>query len=483
MDPAPGASWSVAATVVIVIGAFLRLARLDLIEFKGDEQEALNLGIRLLENPPWTAAGELPQHGMPSSQGIANAPLFNWVMAAAWALTGHPIGATALIGAANAAALYPLWRWALRHIDRERALLLLATVAVSPFSVLLSRKLWAQDLLFPALVCLLWAIEYWQTRRLFRAIACFAVAALPIGQLHQSGPIALAVFPVAVALSALGDRQGLRDRLRDLTSFTPPQYALLLCLVVLHAVFWIPYLEYLWTLPASVFANRLRLEGFEPALLRMVGQQVAPLDLFYFFAPDRADFLASGWRRFAYYLSLAFGTPLLIIGLVGWIRSPGRLPIAGVWWWLVIATFTLARIPAYPFYALILSPLPAALAAGAFDGRLPAVLTRTLLLVRWTYVVALLLVTIATGAWLSERGGARGDYGVVYGVREQQARALAGTAVSGALTAGLRCHEPPGEVLWIMERVHHEQAAATRAVCDGWVSDGRDDRYRWSVRP
>ena len=335
MDPAPGASWPVAATVVIVIGAFLRLARLDLIEFKSDEQEALNLGIRLVENPPWTAAGGLPQHGMPSSQGIANAPFFNWIMAAAWALTGHPIGATALIGAANAAALYPLWRWALRHMDRERALLLLATVAVSPFSVLLSRKLWAQDLLFPALVCLLWAIEYWQSQRLFRAIACFAVAALPIGQLHQSGPIALAVFPVAVAVSALGDRQGFRDRLRGLTSFTAPQYALLLCLVILHAVFWIPYLQYLWTLPSSVFANRLRLESFEPALLRMVGQQVAPLDLFYFFAPDRADFLASSWRRFAYYLSLAFGTPLLIVGLVGWNPVPWpasdcrRLVVAG----------------------------------------------------------------------------------------------------------------------------------------------------------
>jgi hypothetical protein len=160
-----------------VLGACLRLARLDLVEFKGDEVEALNLGIRLLENPPWTATGELPRHGMPSSQGIANAPLFNWIMAGAWALTGHPMGATALFGTANALALYPLWRWALTRVDPERALLLVATVAVSPFSVLLSRKLWAQDLLFPALVCLLWAIEYWQTGRMFRAHRARVVSA------------------------------------------------------------------------------------------------------------------------------------------------------------------------------------------------------------------------------------------------------------------------------------------------------------------
>lgn len=186
--------WSAAVTLVVIAGAWLRLARLDLIEFKGDEQEALNLGIQLLAGPPWSG-GALPRHGMPSSQGIANAPLFNWIMAGAWALTHHPVGATALVGLANALALYPLWRWALRRLDPERALLLAATVAVSPFSVLLSRKLWAQDLLFPALVCLLWAVEYWQARRVFRAVTWFGVAALPIGQLHQSGPIALAMFP------------------------------------------------------------------------------------------------------------------------------------------------------------------------------------------------------------------------------------------------------------------------------------------------
>jgi hypothetical protein len=276
----------------------------------------------------------------------------------------------------------------------------------------------------------------------------------------------------------------LLDRLRGLTRFTPPQYALLFVLVGLHAAFWIPYLQYLWTVPGDAFANRLRLEDFSPALLKVVVGQVAPLDLFYFFAPHRPDFLASDWRRFLYYLSVAFGTPLLIVGILGWARSPNRLPIAGIWWWLVIGTFTVLRIPAYPFYVLILSPLPAVLASGAFDGRLiGAAMQRTVLLVRWTYVLALLLVTVTTGVWLSDRGGAEGDYGITYGVRERQALALAGAPGPTGDAAGLRCHEPPGEVAWIMERVHHTPpAAATVAVCDGWVTEGRRDRYRWSVR-
>ena len=404
-----------------MVGAVLRLARLDLIEFKGDEQEALNLGIRLLASPPW-ASGEIPQHGMPSSQGIANAPLFNWVMAGAWAAAGHPLGATAIVGIANAAALYPLWRWALRQADPQRALLLIATVAVSPFSVLFSRKLWAQDLLFPALVCLLWAVEYWQQRQVWRAVTWLAVAALPIGQLHQSGPIALLVFPFAVAVAAVRDRDGFRERVSDLTRLSAAQYGWLLMIAAIHAFFWIPYVRYLLSVPTEVFVNRSRLSDYEPALLWAVVRQVVPLDLFYFFAPDRSDFLASDWRRFCYSLAVALGTPLALVGVWGWARSVFRLPIIGLWWWLVIAVFTAARLPTYPFYVLVLAPLPAVLVAGMFDGTLlPGWARQTLMALRWTYVIALLFVTVSIGTWLSDRGGARGDYGIVFAVRDRQA--------------------------------------------------------------
>jgi hypothetical protein len=483
-SPEPGGGWSIAALAAVTVGALLRLARLDLIEFKGDEQEALNLGIRLLANPPWTALGQLPTHGMPSSQGIANAPLFNWVMAGAWAATGHPVGATALIGLANAAALFPLWRWALRRTDPERALLLIATVAVSPFTVLLSRKLWGQDLLFPALVCLLWAIEYWQQRNAWRAVTCFAIAALPISQLHQSGPIALMVFPIAVAVAAAGDRDGFRERVRDLTRLSAARYGWLLVIAVVYASFWIPYIRYLLSVPLELFLNRPRLDHYEPALLWAVVKQVAPLDLFYFFAPDRLDFLASDWRRFCYSVAVAFGTPLAIAGVWGWARSPNRLPIAGLWWWLVVAVFTVARIPIYPFYVLVLAPLPAALVAGMFDDvRIEGWARQTLMAARWTYVLALLLVTLSLGSWLSERGGARGDYGVVYAVRDRQAAALRHASDFTDAAPRLSCHQPPGEVMWIIERVHRAPAPpGTPAICDGWTNEAGQDRYRWSVR-
>src|SRR5262249_22300915 len=87
--------------LLLVLGAFLRLHDLGSMEFKADEQEALNLGIGLLSDRPWATSAAWPAAGMPSSNGIDNAPLFNWLMAAFWSMTGDPVRATALIALAN----------------------------------------------------------------------------------------------------------------------------------------------------------------------------------------------------------------------------------------------------------------------------------------------------------------------------------------------------------------------------------------------
>jgi Dolichyl-phosphate-mannose-protein mannosyltransferase len=480
--------WSVGAMCVLIVGAVLRLARLDLMEFKGDEAEALNLGIRLLSDRPWSSDAPWPQHGMLSSQHVANAPLFNWLMAGAWALTGDPVGATALVAAANALSLLPLWRWATRQLDSERALLLTATMAVSPFTVIFSRKLWAQDLLLPGLVCLLWSIERWREGRSFLSMALFAVAVLLIGQLHQSGPVALAVFPLAAGIHAWRHRPQLPPQRLGFTALSPVQFGVLAVLIAVHSLLWLPYIAYLTSLPPDILSNRARLPDFRPALLLGVVNQIVPRDFFYFFHPDQADFLGDPLRRVSYTIAVVFAVPLLVVGVWGWIRRPSRLPVLGIWWWLVIGVFTILRIPTYPFYVLVLSPLPAALVSGAFDGLFTRPwIERTLLLWRWAYVAALFCLTTSTGWWLSQRGGAKGDYGIAYAVREQQARAVAESVDptrmrEARLQAPLVCHEPVNEVRWIGTWVHGAQATIPSVqICDGWIRQGAAEAYRWTV--
>jgi hypothetical protein len=194
--------------VVIVIAAALRLYGLSAMEFKGDERESLVLAQRLIAEHPWSSAQSFPAYGLISSNGVGNAPLFTWIIAGLWAATHHPVTVTAAIAVLNVIILHPLWRWARRRMDEFRALMTLAIVAFSPFFVLFSRKIWAPDLMLAALllILILWAIEWWRDARPWRALALLLLAMLVVGQLHHSGPIALALLPVAVALQLLVDR-------------------------------------------------------------------------------------------------------------------------------------------------------------------------------------------------------------------------------------------------------------------------------------
>lgn len=488
-------SWSaVLAAFWIAIGLALRLAVLDTVEFKGDERAALELGIGLLEERPWSSDAPWPRHGILSSQRIANAPLLTWIVAAAWWIAPHPLAPTAFIAIINAAALGLLWRWARRQLDDSRAGLLLAIAAVSPFTVLYSRKLWGQNLLFPSLLCVLWAVVFARDGRWWRAAILLLAAALLVGQLHQSGPIALAVLPIAWSLQAWRDRRRGHPAHRWKRP-TALEGVALAAVLALNAFFWVPYFVYLVQAPLWRLAARSTLTTYWPALLENLYRQVAPHDLFFSFGDDRADFLAGSARRVAYSASVALGAPLFALGVWHWIRSPFRVPVIGVWWWLIIAAFALARIPTYPFYVLILSPLPACIAVGAFEPQLPpAWLARLLRMWRWAYVVSLLVLTVLTGAWLARRGGSAGDYGVIYRLRAAQARAVAGEnrvvdvpdvhRADGLAVPSFECAPPPPEVMWLARWVRGTgwTPADPPQLCEAWVdsSDGRV--YVWKLQ-
>ena len=69
------------AVGLVMLGGLLRLYDLKAMEFKGDEQAALDLSIGFLEQP-WSSPHPWPTHGMLSSNGVANAPLFTWIVVA-----------------------------------------------------------------------------------------------------------------------------------------------------------------------------------------------------------------------------------------------------------------------------------------------------------------------------------------------------------------------------------------------------------------
>jgi hypothetical protein len=386
-----------------------------------------------------------------------------------------------LIAIINVVTLYPLWRWARRRLDEFRALIVLAIVSVSPFFVLLSRKIWAPDVMLAGLLLVLWAVEWWQAGRPWRAAVLALLAVLVIGQLHQSGPIALALLPVAIFLQVAIDRYHGRP-LMPWPRATRIELAAMAVAVALNVFFWWPYVAYFITIPAEVFRRRPTLDVISPELLRKIVLQMVPTDVFYFFDPHRFAFFEGDWRRWSYTAAVYSGTPLVIYGMWRWARRPWSLPVLGVWWLLIIAAFAVARIPAHLHYAMILAPITALLPAGAFDdARLPRWAVGALGITRVAYVIALAVLSASTVKWLADRHGAAGEYGVAYRIREQQARTLAsGIGRVASASSELKCGPVPSEISWLADRI-----APTRArdesvmLCDEWITVPGDLAYQW----
>lgn len=480
------------------MGAGLRLYDLAAMEFKGDEQEALNLAMRLLADHPWSSGRPWPTHGMVSSNVVHNPPLYTWIMAALWAPTQDAVTVTRLIALINVLCLYPLWLWARRRMDDYRALLTLALCAVSPFAVIFSRKIWPPDLLMPGVLAVLWGIEWVRGPKPWRGVVLLLIAALVAGQLHLSAPIALALLPIAFVIQSVADRRRGEPGLR----FPKPstwEFAALAIAIALNLFFWLPYVSYFFGLPPGTLADRPRLDVVRPFLLRKVEAQVMPFDLFYFFEPHRGEFLNSALRSAFYYASVVLAAPLYVYGLWRRVRSPLSLPVLGLWWAGVIVVFTLARIPAHPWYPIILAPLPAVLAAGAFDGPFRrAWLERVLSGWRLAYVAAMLGLTIVTGAWLTGRGGAAGDYGIAYAIREAQANAVLarlkaaapgpfsdrGELPEGDQNSELTCGVLPVEVSWIVNSIDpsHPDVPSSLRLCDNWIEQDGRLVYRWRIQ-
>jgi len=490
------APWLVAA--LMLVGAWLRLRGMPEMEFKRDEQEALRLGIQLLADQPWSTNVPWPTHGMPSSNHIGNAPLFTWLVAAGWAWLGDPVALTRVVAVINVACLLPLWLWARSRMSETAALLTLAIAAVSPFGVMFSRKLWGQDLMCVGVLMVLWGLEWLRGPRPWRGVVLLALSVLVLGQMHQSGPIALAVLPLAIGIQAVIDRaRGVRWAW---ARPSPLELGALGLAVALTLFFWTPYLTYLWQLPAEAWRLRPTLPTVSADLFVRVANQVMPADLFYFFRPDRDDFLAGDFRRWCYQLAMGFGATLFVYGAWRWLRAPHALPVVGWWWLMVIAVFAVARIPTYPFYVLVMMPLPIVLAAGAFDGVLPRIHARALLACRVGYVVSLFGLTLAMQSWLFTRGGSAGDFGTPFAIREAQARAVAALERGNGAAARersqelnvpdrerLECRRVPAEIRWIANWLDGQPAAPLQVsetrLCGGFVGAEGSLAYRWYVKP
>lgn len=177
--------------LIVALAAFLRLAWPALTEFKADEARlyALALDMAAFKSFAWRGIG--------SSVGLPNFPLSVWLFSIPLLVWKHPYSATLFVGVLNTAAVYVCYRLSRRYWGETAALTATLMFAVSPWAVIYSRKIWAQDLL-PLFVLgyIGTALAAWVDGRRWALLFHFIFLACVI-QLHLSG---VAFIPLTLLL-------------------------------------------------------------------------------------------------------------------------------------------------------------------------------------------------------------------------------------------------------------------------------------------
>jgi hypothetical protein len=182
--------WFLVALILLLAGG-LRMGWPGLTEFKADEARLLALSFEMVEER------RLALRGISSSVGLPNFPVSVWLYALPLLLWPHVYAATLFTGLLNTLAAAGCYALVRRYWGIGAALATTLMLAVSPWAVIFSRKIWAQNLL-PLLVLgwgagALLALVEKRPKFIFLHFVCLALAV----QTHLA---AVALVPATAVL-------------------------------------------------------------------------------------------------------------------------------------------------------------------------------------------------------------------------------------------------------------------------------------------
>lgn len=177
--------------IVLFGAAFFRIFFLNLIEFKLDEATTIYQTVQFFISP------YLIQRGLISGIGVYNFPLFNYFIIILSVFSREPQFISLAIALLNTTLVAVFYLVIKKYYDQITAIFAAFLLAFSPWAIIFSRKIWAQDLillLFLPFFMLLHELIIKKKTQL--TMPLFILLALLI-QLHASG-LFLAVSTVAI---------------------------------------------------------------------------------------------------------------------------------------------------------------------------------------------------------------------------------------------------------------------------------------------
>ncbi len=178
---------------IVALAAGLRYAYFGLLEFQGDEAYAANLALQFVKT------GKLPLAGLMSSVGVTNPPLFIYLLIPMFALNASPVFVSGCIALLGLAAVVLTWHIGRKYYGPAAGLVAGLFFAVSPWAVIYSRKIWAQDFVPVFATATMWAVHALVLGKKPKAIFWCVLLPLCVVQIHFSGLALTAAVVVIVA--------------------------------------------------------------------------------------------------------------------------------------------------------------------------------------------------------------------------------------------------------------------------------------------
>lgn len=172
---------------IFLLSSIFRLFNLHLIEFKSDEATTVYQTIQFFDRP------YLIERGLISGTGIYNFPLFNYLMIPLSLWSYDPMVFSGAIALINSLLIVVFFLMVKKYYDQLTAIFASLLLAFSPWGVIFSRKVWAQDLIFLFLIPFLWLLHEIILRKNTKVTFPMFVLLALLVQLHGSGLFLLAV--------------------------------------------------------------------------------------------------------------------------------------------------------------------------------------------------------------------------------------------------------------------------------------------------
>ena len=165
--------------LILFTSLLFRITNLSVIEFKGDEALTLFLTTRTLFGHPFPPIATI------SSVGILNFPLLLYFVFPFSLISLNPIFISGGIALLNSLANGFLFIFLKKYYGFTTAFIATILIALSPWAILYSRKIWAQDFIFPIAIILLFSIHKLIIEKKKYYWVLYASSTLFLVQLHQ----------------------------------------------------------------------------------------------------------------------------------------------------------------------------------------------------------------------------------------------------------------------------------------------------------